>query len=251
MPAIRGGFPAWFFTRRALRKFGARAVRITPARPLDGSSIDGLVLGGGADVTVPLSGDPTTPATPRANPRRMKDLVDDAVAPLVVALCRLAGTRRHGVDTDRDALELALIQYAKERDMPVLGICRGAQLMNVAEGGTLVSDLKTLYEERPDLYTVRPRRKVDIVASSRLARIVGRDSLLVNSLHFHAIDRPGRDLRVVARESNGLPQAIEHTARRFWLGVQWHPEYLPQQRAQQLLFRALVECARDGRVAAA
>ena len=117
--------------------------------------------------------------------------------------------------------------------------------MNAAEGGTLQRDLSTLYTERPDLYTVLPRREVQVLPGSLLESIVGRSDLLVNSLHFHAVHEPAPGMCIVAREPSGVPQAVEHTERRFWLGVQWHPEYLPQQKSHQRIFSALADAARE------
>lgn len=240
----KGGWPAWIFTRYALYRVGARAVRITTSRTVDFSTLSGLVIGGGADVSEPVVNTPDELAPPASRvrwPRRMLDLL---LAPLVLLVRLVAATKRHGVDPARDTLELKLLEYARERDLPVLGICRGSQLMNLAEGGSLLRDVNTLYDERPQLYTVLPRREVEVLADSVLYRIVGRSSLLVNSLHFHAVREPARGMRIVAREPSGVPQAVENSARRFWLGVQWHPEYLPQQESHQKIFKALAAAAR-------
>jgi putative glutamine amidotransferase len=239
----RGGLSAWLLTRLALRRAGARAVRLVPGKRHDLSALDGLVLGGGADVAERF-GDPVEPEPPASSlgwPRRLLDLL---VAPPLLLLRLLGKTQNHGVDHARDALEGTLIEHARLHDLPVLGICRGAQLMNLAERGTLARNVHTLYTERPHLYTVLPRREVHVEPQSKLARILGRDALLVNSLHFHAVEQPGTRLRIVAREPSGVAQAIEHTERAFWVGVQWHPEYLPQQPTHQRLFHALVEAAR-------
>lgn len=240
----RGGLSAWIFTWLALRRVGAQAVRITPSRPFPPDQLDALVIGGGADVTEPLVvpdlPDPPPPERVRW-PRRVLDLL---LAPFVLLFRFVAAVHRHGVDRARDQLEVALLEYAKRHDLPVLGICRGAQLMNLVEGGTLERHIDDLYEERPQLYTVLPRREVEVAPLSRLHSIVGRRRLLVNSMHFHAVKEPGPGFVVVAREPRGgVPQAIEHRARDFWVGVQWHPEYLPQQRPHQLLFHALVDAA--------
>ncbi|MET0343899.1 MAG: gamma-glutamyl-gamma-aminobutyrate hydrolase family protein [Polyangiales bacterium] len=238
-----GGWPAWIFARWAIARVGARAIRITPGRNFEASKLHGLVIGGGADVTEPLTRPLTKPPPPSRVfwPRRVLDLV---FAPLVLLVRLIWATKRHGADAPRDAMELHLLEYAREHDLPVLGICRGSQLMNVAEGGTLIRDVQSLYDERPELYTVLPRREVAVEPDSHLHEIVQRTALLVNSLHFHAVRDPGRDMRIVAREPSGVPQAIEHTRRRFWLGVQWHPEYLPQQKSHQRIFEALAEHAR-------
>jgi putative glutamine amidotransferase len=174
-------------------------------------------------------------------------VLDLLLAPLVLLVRLIAATKRHGVDPARDAMELSLLAYAREHDLPVLGICRGSQLMNLAEGGTLLRDVDTLYDERPQLYTVLPRREVAVLEGSVLYRIVERSSLLVNSLHFHAVRDAARGMRIVAQEPSGVPQAIENSARRFWLGVQWHPEYLPQQESHQKIFAALAAAARQVR----
>lgn len=248
----RGGFPAWIFARWAIYRVGGRALRLTPAVAADEQRmarligrLQGLVIGGGADVSEPLSESDKEPVPPLSRVRWPRRVLDLLLAPLVLLVRLLFSTRRHGVDRARDAMELRLLEHARKHDLPVLGICRGAQLMTLAEGGTLMRDVNTMYDERPDLYTVLPRREVAVTNDSRLHRIVGRTDLLVNSLHFHAVREPARGMRIVAREPSGVPQAIEHSARRFWLGVQWHPEYLPQQKSHQQIFAALADAARQ------
>lgn len=242
---------AWLFTWFALWRVGARARRVTSARQVDPARLHGLVIGGGADVTDPFGTaepDDTPPPEHVRWPRRVIDLL---LAPLVLCVRWLGAVRHHGIDQARDVLEAGLIEHAERHGLPVLGICRGAQLMNLVAGGTLLRDVNSLYEERPRLYTVLPRREVEVAADSHLFTIVGRASLLVNSLHYHAVDAPGPGLRVVAREPSGVPQAIERSARPFWIGVQWHPEYLPQQQAHQQLFAELTREAQRVRMARA
>ncbi len=246
----RAGMPAWLFTRLCLARAGARAVHVTPSRPIDPASIDGLVIGGGADVTWPLVHEPGEPKRRRRRFAFVRP-IDEAIAIFVLALRFVVGLRARRLDGPRDALELSLLEHARSNDVPVLGICRGAQLMNVAEGGTLLWNLKTLYVERPELRTVLPRRDVAIEVGSRLFRVLGTDRLRVNSLHQHAVGDPGPGMRIVARETSGVAQAIEHAARRFWIGVQWHPEYVPQDARHQRLFRALVRASAAARAARA
>jgi putative glutamine amidotransferase len=249
---VRGGLMAWLFTRLALWRAGARARRVTSARHVDPATLDGLIIGGGADVTEPVSaGEPDDEPPPPEHVRWPRRVLDLLLAPLVLCVRWLGAVRHHGIDQARDVLEARLIEHAERHGLPVLGICRGAQLMNLVAGGTLLRDVNSLYEERPRLYTVLPRREVEVAADSRLFHTVGRANLLVNSMHYHAVDTPGPGLRVVAREPSGVPQAIERSARPFWVGVQWHPEYLPQQQAHQQLFAELTREARRVRVARA
>ncbi len=240
----RGGWPAWIFTRYAVYRAGGRALRITSGSSPALERLQGLVIGGGADVSEPVDGLAMSTPPPPTRVRWPRRVLDVLFAPLVLLVRLIASTKRHGFDPSRDAMELALLDYARANDLPVLGICRGSQLMNLAEGGSLVRDVDTLYDERPQLYTVLPRREVLVHEDSVLHRIVGRRELLVNSLHFHAVREPGRGFTIVASEPSGVPQAIEHSGRRFYIGVQWHPEYLPQQHSHQQLFRALCEAAR-------
>jgi putative glutamine amidotransferase len=223
---------------------------VTTARHVDPATLDGLIIGGGADVTDAIDTGELDDTPPRSMhvrwPRRVLDLL---LAPLVLSVRLLGAVKHHGVDQGRDVLEARLIKYADLHGLPVLGICRGAQLMNLVAGGTLLRDVNSLYEERPQLYTVLPRREVEVAQDSHLHTIVGRSNLLVNSLHYHAVDAPGPGLRVVAREPSGVPQAIERAARPFWIGVQWHPEYLPQQEAHQQIFEALARVAGSIRAA--
>ena len=241
----RGGWVAWAFTASAIRAAGGRPHRLTPSKrgPCE---LHGLVLGGGADVSEAVDAEDVEPARVRvvASARRVIDLL---IAPLVLVV-RLLGSRwlsRPRIDRARDRLERDLLALADRRDLPVLGICRGAQLMNLDRGGTLEHDLDQLYVERPRLQTVAPRRPVTVSPGSRLADALETTMLHVNSLHRHAVARPGHGLRVVARDVSGVVQAIEAVGPRFFVGVQWHPEYLPQERAQRRLFTELVEAARS------
>jgi putative glutamine amidotransferase len=143
-----------------------------------------------------------------------------------------------------DAFELALLTGALERGLPVLAICRGAQALNVACGGTLHQHVPG---HRQKALATEPSHAVQITAGSRLARIVGAGELRVNSFHHQAVDRVGTGLRVVARAEDGTVEAVEGAG--FVVGVQWHAETLARHMC---LFEALVDAAsHDGlRVAA-
>lgn len=157
------------------------------------------------------------------------------------------------VDPRRDANELALVAEARSRDLPVLAICRGIQLCNVAFGGTLIQDLPS---ERPgpirhDSPAPRDVRShpVRIATGSRLAGILGGETFDVNSFHHQAIDRIGDGLVATAHASDGVIEAVEATDERDWIvGVQWHPEELVANpdTGDLKLFAALITAARRG-----
>ncbi|HKO89951.1 MAG TPA: gamma-glutamyl-gamma-aminobutyrate hydrolase family protein [Polyangiaceae bacterium] len=240
-----GGFAGWFFARWMLWRCGARAVRITPARHCDIATLDGLILGGGADVSEPLATALAAPSDAASDrPLSVLSWRHQMMAPLIVLLRWLSSRRAHGQDLARDRCELALLAEADARQLPVLGICRGAQLMSMARGGTLLHRVDELYEERPRLYTALPRRRVQLAPGTLLQQVLGRESIFVNSLHHHAVEVAGTGFRVAAREPEGIVQALEQTQPVLWWGVQWHPEFLPQSREQQRLVRYWVDTCR-------
>jgi putative glutamine amidotransferase len=144
--------------------------------------------------------------------------------------------------TDRvvDAAELALAQAAEERGLPVLGICRGAQAMNVVRGGTLHQHLD---DHRQTASATEPFHTVDIAPGSFLAALTGGGALAVNSFHHQAVDHLGAGLRVVATAADGTVEAIEDPSRPYFLGVQWHAEGMVERPEHLALFAALVSAA--------
>jgi putative glutamine amidotransferase len=153
-----------------------------------------------------------------------------------------------------DAFELALARAADERDMPILAICRGMQVLNVARGGTL-------HQHVPDIVgdTVTHRQPgnpsqathgVTVETDSRLAGILGRTEAQVNSFHHQACAVIGERLTITARAEDGTVEGLEATDRSFVVGVQWHAECLVDHDEQAALFGALVEACVERALAA-
>ncbi|WP_227369882.1 gamma-glutamyl-gamma-aminobutyrate hydrolase family protein [Halomonas sp. M20] len=203
---------AWWCDWLAVWRAGGKPVRLSPSRPIP-DDLDGLVIGGGDDIGAHLYG---------------------GEVQLDVR-----------VDPQRDTLELSLLKRLLPDDCPVLGICRGAQIINVHLGGSLVSDIYTSYTHIKKQRTVLPRKTVDITIGSRLHDLLEVSWCQVNSLHHQAINRAGRGIDIVAKDRDGLVQGIESRNHRFLIGVQWHPEFLIFNRPQQRLIRGLVDAASD------
>jgi len=146
-----------------------------------------------------------------------------------------------------DACELALAELADARDLPVLGICRGAQALNVARGGTLHQHLSDRYgddiEHRQRDSARQPTHWVSLVETSRVSRILGCRRTRVNSFHHQAIDRLGDGLRVTGLAPDAVIESFEAVDRSFLIGVQWHAEGLIDRPRQANLFRAFVTAA--------
>src|ERR1700689_3142102 len=196
----------------ALRGAGIESVR----NPKSLDSLDGLLLTGGTDVN---------PVHYGQGRLRYSEWPDD----------------------QRDALELKLVREALAADLPVLGICRGLQLLNVALDGTLIQHLPTT-----NVHRVRPKgaesgrhpaaHQIHVAPETQLAEIIGAGEHEVNSRHHQAVDRLGRGLIVSATADDGVIEAIEKPGAAFAVAVQWHPEdRVFVNEADRKLFTALAE----------
>jgi putative glutamine amidotransferase len=136
-----------------------------------------------------------------------------------------------GIDNLRDDTEITLLRWALADNLPILGVCRGVQTLNVAGGGTLLQDIDEQWTDpiRHQYFPEKPRdyvaHEVEIAPHSHLSGILG-STAHVNSFHHQAIDQLGAGYRVTARAPDGVIEAIEHPDRDFVVGVQWHPEGL-------------------------
>ena len=195
---------------QAVEAAGGRALIVPPCleaveETLD--ALDGLLLSGGADVDPETYGAEAHPAT-------------------------------NGVRPERDSAELALLEAALARDMPVLAVCRGSQVLNVALGGDLVQHLPEVvghegHKQTPGVFT---DHGVEVLPDTKLSEVIGEHAP-VKSHHHQGYGRLGEGLREAARADDGTVEAIEDPSKRFALGVLWHPE----EGEDAALFRALVE----------
>lgn len=208
---------------RALQSVGLAPVLVTPAHSpesvralLDGCA--GLVLSGGEDVEPARYGAEPSPALGSVNRRR-------------------------------DEVEFLAVERALALQLPILGICRGAQVLNVALGGTLFQDIAT---ERPGPVLHEQQQAwgqrshcASVAADSRLHDIVGTDELFINSYHHQAVRDVAPALRVVARAEDGMVEAVEGRDHPWLIGVQWHPERYEASAADndpdRLLFQAFAD----------
>ncbi|KAA3644586.1 MAG: gamma-glutamyl-gamma-aminobutyrate hydrolase family protein [Chloroflexi bacterium] len=158
----------------------------------------------------------------------------------------------YDVDPERDAMELGLIHDVVDSETPFLGICRGAQVVNVAYGGSLYTHIA---DQHPDAveHTFFPghpwdhlAHPVQVTEGSKLADIVGKPILPVNSLHHQGIKELAANLEPVAHAPDGLIEALELPDYPFGLAVQWHPEWLPEDPYSLKLFDSFVAAASNG-----
>ncbi len=181
----------------AVEKAGGRALLVPPSS--DGieetlDALDGLVFSGGPDLDPEL-------------------------------YSQSAHAETAGIETERDRAELTLLQAALDRDMPVLAICRGSQVLNVARGGDLVQHLPDVVGDERHKHTpgAFADHEVTVEDGTRLSALLG-DHTPVKSHHHQGIGRVGEGLRVSAHAEDGTAEAVEDPSHRFALGVLWHPE---------------------------
>jgi len=228
----------------------------TPSQPfpkyeLKAAYADAVLRAGGLPLVLPYSDD-----------RAIIDCWLDRISGLVITggafdiAPELYGeTAREGlgpVKAARTGFELALLKAALQRHLPMLGVCGGMQLLNVAFGGTLYQDIaREVPDARPHEQQhdrTQPHHPVEVKAETTLAECVGKGQLMVNSTHHQAVHRVGAELVATAHSPDGLVEAIEKPGSDFIVGVQWHPELMIDTVPPQLaLYKTLVGRARDRR----
>jgi putative glutamine amidotransferase len=215
----RGAWGPRICVHLALISCGGRPLHLWPGDAAATGALDGVIVTGGHDVEP--------------------------------ALYKAAAEVIGRYDPERDAFESDIIDCALQDGTPLLGICRGAQLLNVRLGGSLFQNLRSRRRETSKRRTVLPLKTLHVVGETKLAAILGTDRLKINSLHNQSIDRLGLGLRVCGLDLDGIVQAVEQPDRPFLVGVQWHPEFLAYSPRQRRLFRTLVAAAADYRTAEA
>jgi len=153
------------------------------------------------------------------------------------------------VDPTRDRFEIAAVKAARRAGLPILAICRGMQVANVAFGGTLVQDIpsqveKAFKHEQSTTDLEQHSHAVAIVAGSALHKLAGAPQVRVNSFHHQAVERMAEGFRVTATAGDGVIEAMEHAESPFFQCVQWHPERLVGDALTRALFTAFVDAAR-------
>jgi putative glutamine amidotransferase len=209
--------------------------------------------------SVTASGAAAVLLPPQASPDRAADVVLDGLDGLILTggldvQPELYGAQRHPTTDparpDRDAWEIALLRGALVRGIPVFGICRGLQLINVVYGGTLHQHLpEALGTERYKIGGgVFAENTVAVEPGTRLAGLVGAGDLRVHSYHHQGVDRVGDGLTVTARTDDGLVQALELPGDDYLVAVQWHPEENAEDRRLFLGLVAAASAHRDARI---
>ncbi len=242
MKAVQKASPVIGLSSRTLPLRTARQTR--PTETVSRSYIEPLEAAGALVLLLP-----------NASPDRAGDYLDRLDALMLTGgddpHPRLFGEEPHEkielVDERRDRFEIALVEGARERGLPVLGICRGVQLLNIARGGDIYQDIQSQtastvahVQQRKD---DGPWHKVALAPGSLLAGLLGESEIVVNSFHHQACRAVGDGLEVCATSGeDGLIEALEDPDQAFCLGVQWHPELDPERGA--VVFEAFVEAAR-------
>jgi len=204
---------AWWSTSIANKLCGMRSQHVTVKRPLLDHRVKGVIIGGGDDVDPEHYG--------------------------------MTGDAGANYDPQRDQLEMEIVQCALQAGIPILGICRGSQLINIVMGGNLHQDLRPLRRFTPNRNSILPIKWAHLEADSRFPSLYATDRIKINSLHNQAVKDLADGLRVTARDSDGFIQAFEHTGHPFIVGVQWHPEYLVWSSLHRRIFSQFAHAVRQ------
>ena len=151
--------------------------------------------------------------------------------------------RLHNINQERDLAELMLTRLAFNRQIPMLGICRGIQTLAIALGGKVCQDISAKIKHSQDADRSEPTHSVGIVKDSALYEIYGKEQIFVNSFHHQAVSDTGSRFRIIAKSADGIIEAMESSEYKPILGVQWHPEWLEEEGLK--IFQWLVDKSRN------
>ncbi len=207
-----GNFFAYIFIKLNLKIQGASCIRLKPSKNnIDFQKLDGLILSGGNDIDPTLYG---------------------------------AHKDAHNTELDkkRDTFELEMIDKAYKEELPILGICRGAQLINIYFEGNLYAKILDLDEYIIHQNSIFPIKEAKIKKNSSLHKTVKEDKIVINSIHNQAINKVGKDLDVSSTHES-IIESIEKKDYPFLLALQWHPEYLIYLKEHRKIFEKFVKAA--------
>ena len=192
---------------------GGDPLPIVPGFVVDFEQIDALVLSGGGDI----------------NPKHYGEAIN--------------GTREHEILDMRDDTEFQLLKQAVEAHIPIMGICRGMQMINIYFGGNMHQDIngmgKTIHSANGSGYSRHP---VNLIPGTLIHEIIGKDRIEVMSSHHQAVNELGKELQISGMAEDEIVEAIESTNSMFIIGVQWHPEADIDENSLKLI-KALIDAA--------
>ncbi|RXJ89521.1 hypothetical protein CRV01_08580 [Arcobacter sp. CECT 8983] len=206
----KGNFFAYLFIKLNLKLQKASCVRLRPSKKnIDFKKLDGLILSGGSDIDPTLYG---------AN----KD------------------AHNTKLDKKRDAFELEMIDKAYKEELPILGICRGAQLINIYFEGNLYAKILDLDEYLIHQNSIFPIKEAKVKKDTTLHSAVEEDEIVINSIHNQAIHKVGKDLEVSSKHES-IIESVEKKDYPFLLALQWHPEYLIYLKKHRNIFKKFIK----------
>jgi putative glutamine amidotransferase len=212
---VKDGNAMWWLTRSLIALAGGDAIHFDERKSKkDIPEFDGLVLGGGHDLDPSLYGEKPLPGI------------------------------EHNFDPRQDEDEMKLLRSALDRARPVVGVCRGIQVINVYFGGSLHQDISPFFPEGRVKESRLPFKKATIEKGSSLGSILSRDIVPINSMHTQAVKEVAAGLKAVAWEENGLVQGLEASSGLPILAVQWHPEFMPYFAESRRYYQWIVDQAK-------
>ncbi len=247
-----GGHPAWIFTAIQVWFAGGNPFYFSPNKPLTNfDKIDGVILGGGADISEKLY---QLNCKEESHPTFFQNSESPhffyrCLSFLLLKLFNYESSRNK-TDFERDLHEMKVIRLAINKGIPILGICRGMQLLNIYFGGSLESNISSHFTaDYPHNRGILPVKKIKLHSNSHLFDAVKKEEIKINSFHDQGIKTLGSGMKITSQEPNGVIQSIEcESSANTIVGVQWHPEFLIFKKTQRNLFKWFIHSASNNYV---